>query len=86
MHRLPGPVGVAEIESHRLPDPIEVLHDQRLVQPELTPNPLQGLLVHAPSFIRPENIECHIAREQPHDEKNQRDCPQQRRKHQQNSA
>src|SRR2546430_1746810 len=41
------------------------------------PDILQGLLVGLTAFVRAQNIQRHVTWEQPHEQKNQRHCPQQ---------
>jgi hypothetical protein len=69
--RLAGPVGVPEVEPHRPPEPLPILHEQGLVKPEVLPDLLQGLLVDITTFARAQNVERHVSWEQPHEQKNQ---------------
>src|SRR5207249_11563554 len=62
------------------------LHDEGLVESEVMPDILQGLLVGLTAFVRAKHIQCHIPWEQPHEQENQCYCPQERGNHPQDAT
>src|SRR5207247_7963907 len=67
-HWLASPVGVAEVESRCPPEPLPILYDQGLVEPEFLPDLLQGLLVDITTFTRAQDIESDIPRQHPQEQ------------------